>query len=151
MLAFLLVMSLREGKGARECLPVNAHPHEDRKIWAEIKEANAPLIAQSVKNPAAMQETLGQFLGGRSPGEGIGYPLQCSGLENPTDCIVHGVTESDTTERVSLSLSFEGNKEGSLWVSGQGTRTPVQGLPLRQAAHFEDAQTSWYLFFSSAN
>ena len=28
----------------------------------------------------------------RSPGEGKGYPLQYSGLENSMDCIVHGVT-----------------------------------------------------------
>ena len=36
---------------------------------------------------------------GRSPGEGKGYPLQDSGLENYMDCIVHGVCkESDTTE-----------------------------------------------------
>ena len=27
---------------------------------------------------------------GRSPGEGKGYSLQYSGLENSTDCIVHG-------------------------------------------------------------
>ena len=27
---------------------------------------------------------------GRSPGEGKGYPLQYSGLENSMDCIVHG-------------------------------------------------------------
>ena len=33
---------------------------------------------------------------GRSPGEGIGYPLQHSGLENSMDCIVHGVTKSRT-------------------------------------------------------
>ena len=33
---------------------------------------------------------------GRSPGEGIGYPLQYSGLENSTDCIVHGVAKSWT-------------------------------------------------------
>ena len=33
---------------------------------------------------------------GRSPGEGIGYPLQYSGLENAMDCIVHGVTKSQT-------------------------------------------------------
>ena len=38
----------------------------------------------------------------RSPGEGKGYPLQCFGLENFMDCIVHGVTESDTTEQLSL-------------------------------------------------
>ena len=42
---------------------------------------------------------------GRSSGEGKGYPLQYSGLENSMDCIVHGVTESDMTEQLSLSLS----------------------------------------------
>ena len=35
---------------------------------------------------------------GRSPGEGNGYPLQYSGLENSMDCIVHGVAESDMIE-----------------------------------------------------
>ena len=38
---------------------------------------------------------------GRSLGEGIGYPLQFSGLENS-----RGRKESDTTEQLSLSLSF---------------------------------------------
>ena len=44
---------------------------------------------------------------GRSPGEGIGYPLQCSCLENPHElrslagCSPVGCTESDVTERVS--------------------------------------------------
>ena len=33
---------------------------------------------------------------GRSPGEGKGYPLQYSGLENSIDCIVQGVTKSWT-------------------------------------------------------
>ena len=33
---------------------------------------------------------------GRSAGEGTGYPLQCAGLENSLDCIVHGVTKSWT-------------------------------------------------------
>ena len=32
----------------------------------------------------------------RSPGEGKGYPLQYSGLENSRDCIVHGVAKSWT-------------------------------------------------------
>ena len=32
----------------------------------------------------------------------VGSPLQYSGLGNSMDCIVHGVTESDTTERFSL-------------------------------------------------
>ena len=33
---------------------------------------------------------------GRSLGEGNGYPLQYSGLANSIDCIVHGVTKSET-------------------------------------------------------
>ena len=33
---------------------------------------------------------------GRSPGEGKGYPLQYSGLENSMTCIVHGVAKSQT-------------------------------------------------------
>ena len=33
---------------------------------------------------------------GRSPGEGKGYPLQYSGLENSTDCIVYGAAKSRT-------------------------------------------------------
>ena len=42
---------------------------------------------------------------GRFAGEGIGYPLQNSGLENSMDCIVHWVAKSqapDMTERLSL-------------------------------------------------
>jgi len=43
---------------------------------------------------------------GRSPGEGKGYPLKYSGLENSMDCIVHGGhKESDTTERLSLHFT----------------------------------------------
>ena len=33
---------------------------------------------------------------GRPPGEGKGYPLQYSGLENLMDCIVHGVAKNQT-------------------------------------------------------
>ena len=48
---------------------------------------------------------------GRSPGEGKGYPLQCSGLENSMDCIVHGVTES----RTGLSnFHFHGYQRGAV-------------------------------------
>ena len=44
---------------------------------------------------------------GRSPGEGKGYPLQYSGLENSMDCISPwGHKESGMTEQLSLSLSF---------------------------------------------
>ena len=57
----------------------------------------ASLVAQLVKNPPAMQETWVQSLVlGRSPGEGKGYPLQYFGLESSMDCVVHGVTKSQT-------------------------------------------------------
>ena len=101
------------------------------------EEKGAPLVAQLVKNPPAVQKIpfrflgredpiekgysthssiLGLPLGGsdgkesscsagdlgsipgleRSPGEGNGYLLQYSGLENATDCTVHGVSKSRT-------------------------------------------------------
>ena len=40
---------------------------------------------------------------GRSTGEGEGYPLQYSGLENSINYSPWGRKESDTTERLSLS------------------------------------------------
>ena len=45
---------------------------------------------------------------GRSPGEGDGNPLQYSGLENSMDRgvwwdILHGISESETTEQLTQS------------------------------------------------
>ena len=59
------------------------------------------------KESACNAEDLALIPGlGRSPGEGNGYPLQCSDLENSVDCIVHGVVKSRTlTEQLSLSHS----------------------------------------------
>ena len=49
------------------------------------------------KESACNEGDLGLVPGlGRYPGEGKGYPLQYSGLENSMDCIVHGVTKSRT-------------------------------------------------------
>ena len=59
-------------------------------------------MAQLVKNLPAMQMSMIPGLG-RSPGEGKGYPIQYSDLDNSMDCIVHGVSELDMTERLSLS------------------------------------------------
>ena len=71
-----------------------------------------------VKNLPPMQETWVHSIPGleRSPGEGNGYPLQYSCLENSMDrgawqATVHGVSESDRTEQLSLQFpllsSFE--------------------------------------------
>ena len=49
------------------------------------------------KESACNAEDLGSIPGlGRSPGEGRGYLLQYSGLENSMDCVVQGVTKSQT-------------------------------------------------------
>ena len=62
---------------------------------------------------------------GRSPGEGKGYPLQYSGLENSMDCIVHEVEKSQT--RLSdfhFHFYFSGGTE-SQWESAQGAGSLV--------------------------
>ena len=62
-------------------------------------------MAQLVNNPPAVWETWIQSLGWEDPLEKgkASYPLQCSGLENSMDCIVHGVAKSRT--RLSLTHS----------------------------------------------
>ena len=61
----------------------------------------ASLVAQLIKNPPAMQKTWVRDLGsipglGRSLGEGKDYPLKYSGLNNSMNCIVHGVSKSQS-------------------------------------------------------
>ena len=52
----------------------------------EFIVSGASLEAQIVKNPPAMQGDSGSILGlGRYLGEGDGYPLQYSGLQNSMD------------------------------------------------------------------
>ena len=75
------------------CLWVNILLSIDSKCM----DYRAYWVAQLIKDPSAMQENLVQFLGQEDPlGEGIGYPLQYSGLKNSMDCIVHGAAKSGT-------------------------------------------------------
>ena len=64
--------------------------------WAVIITQGFP-CGPAGKESACNAGDLGLISGlGRSPGEGKGYPLQYSGPENFVDCIVHGVTKSQT-------------------------------------------------------
>ena len=87
------------------------------------------LCGSAGKESACSVGNLGLIPGlGRSPGEGKGYPLQYSDLENSMDCIVHGVAKSRTWlsdfhftslfsyNRNILSRSFQAWFSGSrLW------------------------------------
>ena len=60
---------------------------------------------------------LGSILGlGRTPGEGKGYPLQYSGLENSMDYSPCGRKELDTTEQLS---------QWNLWANSNSCIHPV--------------------------
>ena len=66
------------------------------------------------KESACNAGDLGSIPGlGRSPGEGKGYPLQYSGLENSMDS-PWGRKESDTTEQLSLTGVGRGLKSGDM-------------------------------------
>ena len=68
-----------------------------KQIWGFPGSSASKESAYNARDPSLIPGL------GRSPGEGQGYPLQYSCLENPTDrgtwlAKVHRVAESDTTE-----------------------------------------------------
>ena len=83
----ILLKVLREEKEVTDtykilCLGIYAWGFPNSSVGKEL--------ACSAEDPSLI---LGS---GKSAAEGIGYPLQYSGLENSMDCIVHGVTKSRT-------------------------------------------------------
>jgi len=78
----------------------------------------ASQVALVVKNPPANAGDEGSVPGlGRSPGEGNGYPLQYSCLENSTDreswqTTVHAVTKSWT--QLSAQIIIPGERQNNI-------------------------------------
>ena len=81
--------------------------HYEYKIYKPVATSLLPPYYNWLKptiprGPAGKEFTcnvgdLGSIPGlGRFPGEGEGYPLQNSGLENSMESIVHGVAKSQT-------------------------------------------------------
>ena len=102
-------------------------------IYVHIWNDRASLVAQSVKNLPAVQETGFDPWVRKIPGGGHGNPLQYSGRENPMDrgawrATVHEVTQSQT--RLS-GFTFTSFVE---WQRHTSTHTHTQTRrPLKEA------------------
>jgi len=69
-----------------------------KKKFKEAKWLSEKALQIAGKESACNAGDPGLFPGlGRSPGEGNGYPLQYSGMENSMDCIIHGVAAKSQT------------------------------------------------------
>ena len=100
------------------CLPM-----QGMRVWSLVREILGFPDSLIGKESTCNTGDPGSIPGlGRSPGEGKGYPLQYSGLENSMDCTVHGVTKSRT--RLSdFHFHFGGNTKPA--------RTNWRETPLR--------------------
>ena len=94
---------------------------------------NGFLCGSDSKESACNVGNLGSIPGlGRSPGEGNGYPLQYSGLENSVDCIVLGITKSWTwlSDFLWASLLAQMVKNPPVmwetWVRSLGWKDPLE-------------------------
>ena len=68
----------------------------------------ASLVAQTVKNLPAMQETWAQFLGWKDPpGAGNGHPIHYSGLENSMDRGAWRATAHEITKNWTRLSDFQ--------------------------------------------
>ena len=69
-------------------------------IWNFVGKVTSPIFNVLSRFVIANVGDLGSIPGlGRCPGEGKGYPLKYSDLENSMDCIPHGgLKKSDMTE-----------------------------------------------------
>ena len=93
-----------------------------------LKGQNVPKFKQRLPDISVGKESASNVgdLGsiprlGKSPGEGKGYPLQCSGLENSMDCTVQRVTKTQAqlsdfhfTERL---LNYPGTSSTEIYYS----------------------------------
>ena len=83
-------MSIGVETHSAECLVSESHASYDNILYSFPGSSAG-------KESTCIAGAQGSIPGlGRSPGEGKSCPLQYSDLENPMDCIVHGVTKSWT-------------------------------------------------------
>ena len=80
---------------------------------------------------------------GRSPGEGNGFSLQYSGLENSMDCVVHGVTKSQTRLSNFHSLHQVFIAACGLFSWGLWDLVPWRGMETRPPAFEVQSLSHW--------
>ena len=104
----------------------------EQHIGVVILLLGTSLVAQTVKASAYNAGDLGSIPGsGRSPGEGKGYPLQYSGLENSMDCMVHGVAKS-RTQLNDFHFTFRADLNGKITCSERCTMVISTGPVLME-------------------
>ena len=91
-----MILGLRRSPGEGKGYALQYSGLENSMDWSMGCITGFP-CGSAGKESACNVGHLGSIPGlGRSPGEGKGYPLQYSGLENSMECIVHKVAKSRT-------------------------------------------------------
>ena len=98
-----LFQSCKDDENPNRAVKISRDNYRKESEWIRLKILAMDIIyvgflcGSAGKESACNVGALGSISGlGRSPGEGRGYPFQYSGLENSTDCMVHGVAKSWT-------------------------------------------------------
>ena len=100
------------------------------------------------KESACSAGDLGLIPGlGRAPGEGKGYPLWYSGLENSVDCIVSpwGCKESETTERLLSVFISMALRHLILWIHSNISEMSPLSISIILSVEGMTENKKWFL------
>ena len=124
------------------------YQHRASSIKKNLKTLKGFPYGSAGKESACHAGDLGSIPGlGRSSGEGKGYPLQFSDLENSIDCIVHRVTKSQT--RLSgfrfrfMNLTYSRKEQLLSWLPAVSIYFLLNLISLLEYNTFHYYLTTW--------